>query len=86
MAKKLKIYLYYVVEFDKNLCIYAYDMKQANSMIEMYEKNNHKNAMFLKISRTKKNIEAMENVVKKLGSEEEVIKREIEMLTYKRGL
>ena len=86
MTKKLKIYLYYIVELDSNFVIYAFDKEQADSMIKLYEKNTKRNTMFLKISNTKGNKEVLNNTIKKFGSAEEIIKREMEILTSKRGL
>lgn len=80
MSDNLKIYVYKVKELDANLKIYAFTKKQANELIEMYKRKARKNCEFLKISYSKKEIQQMNILVEKFGSQQVLVDKQYELL------
>lgn len=84
MDQKIKVYSYYVVELDCRLNIYAFDKNQADNLINLYCKNSKKNCMFLRISKSKKEMENMNRLIKKFGDSKNLIEKEYELLGGKK--
>ena len=80
MKTKLKIYVYEVKELKCNLYIYASDKKQADQLVELYQKKCNKTCQYKKIGKSKKHIEQLKTLLNKFGSDDNLIQAQLNIL------